>query len=132
MVFSTNCFFFYGEDTDYCLRLAKRGVPSVIVPASAITHEHHGSFEGKSRLAWVRAYYQMRNYRVVIRRHQGWRTFGQLMWKDVQFCVRAWAGSIWRTHRLGIPEKYCDRFLAVRDVLLNRMGKTIAPEDYLD
>jgi GT2 family glycosyltransferase len=130
--FFDESFFFYGEDIDYCLRLAKKGIPSVIVPTSVITHEKHGAFEGRSKLDWVRTYYYKRNYTVVIRRHRGWRPFLRLVFSDLRFCARAWISSVRRTRKLGIPAKHRDRYLSLRDVLLCRMGKTIAPEDYLD
>jgi GT2 family glycosyltransferase len=130
--FFDEAFFFYAEDADYCLRLRKKGIPSVIVPESVIMHEKHGSFEGNSQLDWVRTYYLRRNNTVAIRRYQGQRAYWRLIGSELSFCTRAWFSSIRRTRKLGIPVRYRDRYLALRDVLLHRMGKTIAPEDYLD
>lgn len=54
-------FFMYGEETDYCLRLKKEGVKSILVSESRIYHYNEGSFVQNEHLKLVPKYYRRRN-----------------------------------------------------------------------
>ncbi len=55
-------FFMYGEETDYCYRLAKVGVKSLIVPTSVVLHKNEGSTNQYPNLKYIIAYYRRRNF----------------------------------------------------------------------
>ena len=130
--FFDEAFFFYAEETDYCLRMGKRGVPSVIVPESAIVHEGAGSFTAQSSdLDWVRLYYRRRNLLTVAKRHRATRFFLRRLGREMVRCVWAVLASLKHNRRLVMTGECKSRCFAVRDVILNRMGKTYAPEDYV-
>ncbi|MBN1565282.1 MAG: glycosyltransferase family 2 protein [Anaerolineae bacterium] len=130
--FFDEAFFFYAEETDYCLRMGKRGVPSIIVPESAIVHEGAGSFTAQSSdLDWVRLYYRRRNLLMVAKRHRTKVFFLWRLGREIRRCGRALLSSLKHNRRLVMTGECKARCFAVRDVILNRMGKTYAPEDYL-
>lgn len=54
-------FFMYGEETDYCYRLRKKGIHSYIVTGSRVYHHNQGSFKYSEDLKKVPAYYRRRN-----------------------------------------------------------------------
>jgi GT2 family glycosyltransferase len=54
-------FFMYGEETDYCYRLRKVGLPSLVVSNSIVYHHNQGSFQFSDDLKKVPAYYRRRN-----------------------------------------------------------------------
>jgi hypothetical protein len=54
-------FFMYGEETDYCYRLRKKGVKSFVVPYSLVQHHNEGSTKLSPRLKAIPAYYRRRN-----------------------------------------------------------------------
>lgn len=130
--FMDECFFLYGEETDYCLRLGKKGIPSVLVPSSVVIHEGQGSLKVRSELEAVIQYYEKRNWLFLVKRHWGTVRYLRVMFREFQACFTLWADNhlaITKTHSWPTASKY--RCLAVLDALRNRMGKTLAPEDYL-
>jgi len=54
-------FFMYGEETDYCYRLRKKGLQSLVVPTSLVQHHNEGSTKMSPRLKAIPAYYRRRN-----------------------------------------------------------------------
>lgn len=131
--FFDESFFFYAEETDYCLRMGKLGVPSVIVPESVIVHEVAGSFKAQSSdLDWVRLYYRRRNLLTLAKRHRTRRFFMRRLGREIYRCLWAALVSLKQNRRLVMNGECKGRCFAVRDVILNRMGKTYAPEDYVE
>lgn len=56
----TNYFMFY-EETDYCLTLNNKGVPSIFVPTAIITHISTSTFKLSARMKFIGTYYGTRN-----------------------------------------------------------------------
>jgi GT2 family glycosyltransferase len=52
-------FFMYGEETDYCYKLKKRGIPSFIVPKSITIHKGAESLKNNK---YLELYFRRRNY----------------------------------------------------------------------
>lgn len=132
--FMDESFFMYGEETDYCLRLARRGVPSILVPRSVVTHQHGGSSSTHPRLVQVlRAYYRRRSELIVKRRYRGRRLFYRAVWGEFRQHWRRWllAAVSPRRALARWPEDYY-HYLAARDAVLNRLGKRLPPENYVE
>lgn len=130
--FMDECFFLYGEETDYCLRLGKKGIPSVIVPSSVVIHDGKGTAKARPELVAVIEYYNKRNWLFLVKRHQGTVRYLKAMLRELQACLTLWRGSYLRLRKpplLPTMAKY--RILAVLDTLRCRRGKTFAPEDFL-
>ena len=54
-------FFMYAEETDYCYRLRKKGVRSILVSQSLVYHKNEGSTDGNPQLKIIPSYYRRRN-----------------------------------------------------------------------
>tara|TARA_B110000483_G_scaffold238017_2_gene313855 strand:- start:4318 stop:5226 length:909 start_codon:yes stop_codon:yes gene_type:complete len=61
-------FFMYGEETDYCYRLKKLGIPSYIVPKSVVIHKGAESLKNSKHLE---SYYRRRNILYFEKEHYG-------------------------------------------------------------
>jgi len=61
-------FFMYGEETDYCFRLNKKGIKSYIVPKSIVVHKGAESLK-KNR--YLEKYYRRRNFLFFEKYHYG-------------------------------------------------------------
>ena len=61
-------FFMYGEETDYCYRLKKLGIPSYIVPKSVVIHKGAESLKNSKHLE---SYYRRRNLLYFEKEHYG-------------------------------------------------------------
>ena len=125
-------FFMNAEETDYCFRLGKQGVPSILVPASVIVHESGGSFKFSPGLDALKTYYQVRNRLFFVRRHAGLWGFFKLLYRRLKRTWRMQIISIVQPGRVpSLDQGLYFEALAVRHALLNRRGKTFAPEDFL-
>jgi rhamnopyranosyl-N-acetylglucosaminyl-diphospho-decaprenol beta-1,3/1,4-galactofuranosyltransferase len=121
-------FYYYGEDTDYALRLADHGFRSYIVPRCVVRHEG-GGFMAPVLLpikANWRHYYMYRNQLALVRIHQA--RLGRL--KAYACRLRIFMGAAKRL----IMEAGRANFAACRltllglgDGLRGRMGKRIQP-----
>ncbi len=121
-------FFMYMEDADYCLRMRKLGIPSILVPASVVFHIGGGSRKGEhNKIKPVIIYYQTRNRIVFRRRHIGRSAFLATIIKHIVYAL-VWLFSALTSGPFALQ---CARytFLGVRDALFNRMGKIHRPED---
>lgn len=114
--------FLHCEEIDWCLRLAREGVASWLVPASRVRHGGGGSHAGRAGVADVVAYYRARNEIVLARRHLGRRDAVIVAGKKL---VRGLATLPWRASR-GVA-----LLRGVGDGLRERMGKRFAPEERL-
>lgn len=127
--FIDDSFFLYYEDADYCVRLRRAGVAVVLVKNSVVAHLHGSAAKKRTTISPVIHYYQLRSRIVFHRRHSERRKFWYVT-------VRGLVGALlWL---LLVPVRGMEAlnssrfaFLAVRDALTNRLGKTFAPEDWL-
>lgn len=72
-------FFMYGEETDYCLRLDKEGIPSYICAKSHLIHRNEGSIQQDLNSQNIKEYYRRRNFIRIQKDHFGMssiRAFG--------------------------------------------------------
>ncbi|MEQ8712809.1 MAG: glycosyltransferase family 2 protein [Cyclobacteriaceae bacterium] len=127
-------FFLYEEEVEYCKRLRSKGVKSYLVFNSVVDHEGGGSYWNE-KLGYVRDYYKLRNHlfagidngtitrREVVKIWGGHSRF-PVFWLK---CILYW---------LGIDSLFSLKFylksLSYYHVILNRRGKTLAPEDFLN
>lgn len=120
-------YFLYAEEVEYCLRLDRAGVRSWMVPGSLVFHEVGGSTSTNPLLRGVADYYLSRNQIDRVRRHSGWVALAVCLLGSVilRVLLPALRGGIAvRTARWSL--------LGIRDGLLGRLGKTMAPEDYYE
>jgi GT2 family glycosyltransferase len=115
--------FMHCEEIDYCYRLKESGVPSYLVPRSIIWHQGGGSHQHRPRVEDCIHYYHTRNEIELARRHAGFCT-------AMLIGARKLLRSLWVAH--AFPSRARMILLGVRDAARRRMGKTLAPEDYLD
>lgn len=111
--------FLHCEEIDWCLRLGRAGVPSWLVPDSRVHHGGGGSHDGRAGVADGVAYYRARNEIVLARRHLGRGAAAIVAGKKL---LRALATAALRRARAGAQLR------GVRDAVLGRMGKRVAPE----
>ncbi len=128
--FIDTSFFLYSEEIDYCLRLRQSGIDSYIVPKSVIFHVNGGSRRDKPELKPIIVYYQTRARLVLAQRHFGSLTYIITLLKQC-FYVVGWLASGISKGKLAFKSAYF-MMLGIRDGVLNRMGKTFAPENILN
>lgn len=122
-------FFMYSEEADYSLRLARQGIDTILVPASIVLHHHRGAHKHNAQLKPVITYYQVRNRLILIRRYKSILAFA---FSVIKHLLIALGGVVLVfTRGRGALQLAYHVWLGTRDALLNRMGKTLAPEDYL-
>lgn len=114
--------FLYCEEIDYCYRLRRAGVPSVLVPGARVWHDAGGSLRGRPGVADCIAYYRARNEILLAQRHAGAGTF-------VTTAAKKAARGLLESVRA--PGRGRRTLQGVRDALCGRRGKTLAPEDFL-
>lgn len=125
--FMDTSFFMYAEEYDYCLRLAKHGIKSFLVPASTVIHAGGASGTKKSALSGIMQYYRIRNRLIFYRRHVSWIYY---TYKLVDTLLVMLKRSI--NPPANLPEKWFTyTALGIRDSLIGRMGKIYAPEDWV-
>jgi len=121
-------FFYYGEDTDFTLRLADHGFKSYIVPRCVVQHEG-GGFMSPDLLpikANWRYYYMYRNQLALVRLHRA-----RLGWPKALACdLRILMGAAKRLVREARRANFAAcrlTLLGLGDGLTGRMGKRIEP-----
>jgi hypothetical protein len=133
--FMDTSFFMYGEETDYCFRLGRAGVPSFVVPSSIIAHDCAGSVQLYPEIDPLIQYYKIRNQLRVIKTHMGYQAYFAYVRKSLRknACIKQWVKAGFSAGRLAAtsPLQYY-RCLGVWHSFLNHTGKTFAPEDYLE
>ena len=128
--FMDTWYFMYAEEKAYCydLRL-QHGVPSILVPKSRVMHTGKGSTNGENRLRYVRRYYMRRNNLYFLRQHDR-----DNYWHELKYyarrALRYYAGRL-DAKNVDDPGYFWADLMAIRDVLLNRRGKTRDPGRYL-
>jgi GT2 family glycosyltransferase len=112
-------FFLYLEDVDWCLRAAKMGVETWVVPEAVVRHEVSRT-TGALPSETVRYYAYRNHFRLAFRHARGWRR-GLIAWELAatlgKAALRSASSSSYRHDRW-----YHARTRAVRDVLLGRRG----------
>jgi GT2 family glycosyltransferase len=130
--FMDESYFLYGEEYDYCFRLARRGAPSYLVPASVVFHRSMPSARRSESLGVVlRSYYLTRNLLVLRKRHWGPADFWAETKRQLALCWSSWAEIAGRRRPAASLRDPYYRLLGVRDALVGRMGKTLRPEDFV-
>ncbi|MBN2305864.1 MAG: glycosyltransferase family 2 protein [Anaerolineae bacterium] len=124
-------FFFFGEETDYCYRMRAAGVPVIMVTRSTIIHQRRGSTTGSQRLLVLRRYYKTRSELIMLKRHQP-DVYKKEIRRSLKTAIPAWLKyTIWaRRDRPESEVYYVTR--GVIDAALNRVGKRLDPDDFLD
>jgi GT2 family glycosyltransferase len=126
-------FFLYGEETDYCMRLWDRGIPSIVVPSSIVLHKGAGSTDRQDEGEVIRVYYRTRNWRLIARKYFGLkrsemiRSRGGVIAFLKFYFSWIFAGKVVKLkNRLNYYEN-----LAVLHAVLNIRGKRVSPEKFL-
>tara|TARA_Y100000991_G_scaffold213939_1_gene200614 strand:- start:452 stop:1378 length:927 start_codon:yes stop_codon:yes gene_type:complete len=79
-------FFMYGEETDYCYRLNKKGIKSYVVPSSIVVHRGAESFKDKR---YLEKYYRRRNLLFFEKEHYGIPIFKNISLKSgILNCIK--------------------------------------------
>jgi GT2 family glycosyltransferase len=116
-------FFLYLEDVDWCLRAARVGVETWLVPEAIVRHEVSRTTRELS--SETLRYYAYRNhFRLAFRHSRGWRRGAvafEFAWTVAKISLRSLFHSSYRH-----DSWYHARTLALRDVALGRWGP--APE----
>lgn len=117
-------FFMYSEETDYCFRLRQAGVASYMIPSAIVEHGGASSSKKHATLQKIVLYYRIRNQLVRIKRYQSTRILTLALIKN----------AVLTTNKLikGDFKAVGYMLRANIDGLRNRLGKTYAPEDYLE
>lgn len=116
--------FMYGEETDYCYRLRKLGVSSLLAIKSIVFHKNEGSTK-HSALMVVPAYYRRRNALRFNRDHLGWSGRKVLNYNGTVFeTIKILVKNLYRSEKT--PEYVYS--LAKWHGFIGKFGKTIAPE----
>lgn len=122
--FMDDRFFLYWEETDYCFRLAKHGIRSILVADSHVLHRSGGAVTTcNTALTYVIRYYINRNRLVVLQRYAKRRYYWYVLRTELRHALMALL-----RRPFGLQERF--QWRAIRDGALGRLGKTYAPEDY--
>lgn len=102
-------YFMYGEDLDYCIRLAEAGVPFAYHPALTISHKVNASVD---KVGFDKDYFYIRNQTyITLKRGRPWQWFlyGFGLLRMFLYRVRQ-------------PERFLAFLRAVRDAWAGRLG----------
>lgn len=128
--FIDGSYFLYYEDADYCYNLRCAGVTCFLVTNSVINHYFGSAAKKTKSIRPIIHYYQLRSRIVFHRRHSKPGKY------YLTICLGLVRVPMWLAL---IPLRGTSALrsglfalLAVRDAILNRLGKTFPPEDYLD
>ena len=125
-------FFLYSEETAYGYRLRREGVISILVPQSQVVHAGSQSFSSPY-LKYIAEYYRMRNdllLRKELKIISNAGIINLFKWTDwVSWFVKRVLFTL-KYQRFSLKHYY--RQLGTWHALLNKSGKTIAPEKFLD
>lgn len=125
-------YFLYAEETYYCYKLFSKGIPSMMVPNSLVIHSGSQSFSN-SQLKSVAIYYRRRND-LILRKHYNLITNKKILGETpiLGFWIPFILKSILKKFGYQkISYKHYLMQLAVWHALINRKGKTIAPENFI-
>lgn len=115
--------FLYCEEIDYCYRLRALGLVSYLVPAALVWHRGGTSHRGNPRVTDCIHYYRTRNEVVLAKRHAS-------LWTAVLIAAKKIGRAGWTA--ITRPRRGAMIWLGVRDAIIGRMGKTYAPEHFIE
>lgn len=88
-------FFMYGEETDYCMRLDKNGIPSYISTRSVMIHKNEGSLKHTTDAEMIKAYYRRRNHLRIQREHFGMTRWNALAYPNgILENIKSWVRNV--------------------------------------
>ncbi|MCS7020063.1 MAG: glycosyltransferase family 2 protein [Bernardetiaceae bacterium] len=131
-------YFLYCEETDYCHKLWRVGIPSFVIPQSVVVHQGAVSFTLNRSLEYVRTYYRTRNQLLLDKKYR--RISNKIIRKEladyldiadffIRHYVHQWFGrTSHHTHEYYL--RYF-RILATFHALVGIRGKYVAPEKFL-
>jgi GT2 family glycosyltransferase len=121
-------FFMYGEETDYCYRMRKHGVKSILVTSSFVKHHNEGSTQQFPKLKIIPIYYRRRNVLRFSIEH-----FGMSRWEALSYYNGAYLNLKTILKGLFSKKKELHYFyaLACLHAFLGKKGKCIQPEKLL-
>ena len=126
--FMDTSFFLYGEDSEYCLRLFQKGIPSIIVPESQVIHERGGSGLKRRGLSAIMHYYRTRGRLIIYREYVGrWRYFLEVI--RMSFFVFVCCTRVFKDGSQALLSGYYT-LIGIYDGVQGKRGKRFAPEDY--
>lgn len=125
-------FFLYSEETAYGYRLRREGIKSILVPKSQVIHAGSQSFSNPY-LKYIGEYYRMRNDLLLRKELKIISNAGIIKifrWTDwISWFVKRVLFAL-KYQRFSLKHYY--RQLGAWHALLNKRGKTIAPEKFLN
>ncbi len=124
--FMDTSYFLYYEETDYCLRLLKKRVPSYWVGSSRVYHEKEGSTSGNPLLKEVMEYYLYRNLFILLKRHGAFR---MVLYYLRRFSMRFLSANVARKRK--VPALTKKHLMGIFHAFVGKSGKYYAPENYL-
>lgn len=124
--FMDDSFFLYYEETDYCLQLLKKGVPSYWVGSSKVYHEKEGSTNDQPQLKEIMEYYLYRNLFIFLRRHGSLKMIFHYLGR---FGMRFLSANVARRKR--VPPLTSKHLMGILHAFLGKKGRYYRPEDYL-
>lgn len=118
-------FFMYGEETDYCYRMRKSSVKSIVVTSSFVKHQNEGSTQQFPNLKIIPIYYRRRNALRFAMDH-----FGMSRWEALSYYNGAYLNLKTILKGLFSKKKELHYFyaLACFHAFLGAKGKSIQPE----
>ncbi len=124
--FMDSKYFLYYEETDYCLTLLKKGIPSYWVSASRVFHEKQGSTKNQTELLEVMDYYLYRNLFLFLNEHA---PISRTVHFLGRFTMRFLSANVFRKNK--VPRLTSKHLIGIWHGLSGRSGKFYAPEDHL-
>jgi GT2 family glycosyltransferase len=125
--FIDTSFFLYGEEIDYCLKLNRVGVKSILVISSKVMHESQGSYKHNNKLKKVMAYYLTRNVLILDKRYRSRKFY----YKKLRYNCEIYLKELINLLLLRETKASIYEFYGFIDALFGRMGKRYKPENYL-
>lgn len=125
--FMDTSFFLYYEETDYCLRLMKKGIPSFWVSSSKIYHSGKGSSSKHSALKPIMEYYLYRNFFRLLKTHAAKHI---LLHYSKCFLMRFLSANIFR--KKSTPLLLNIHLTAIYHAFIGKSGTSFYPDNFLD
>jgi GT2 family glycosyltransferase len=132
--FMNEAFFMYGEEWEYCFRLAREGVNSLLVLPSLVYHEFKGTTWHSRELSSLMTYYLVRNMIYITKRYADTGSYRMVLtsyWRRLFDQMKRWLRQQFVERRLRRPsiELKCYLF-GITDGLRGRLGKRFSPDEY--
>ncbi|MCI0709843.1 MAG: glycosyltransferase family 2 protein [Chloroflexi bacterium] len=127
-------FFMYAEEREYCYRLARQNVRTYLVPDSVVVHEGKKTTKGSAILTQIRHYYLRRNTLILKRKYEGWWPYLRevLTRKTFKLVLKGLYKALLKRNSNPMYSRDYLAYLAIRDSIINRIGKTISPDEHCD